>query len=362
MSFSEEREKYLLAIIDGMLASHEEWVSENETNTLDESSPLWQQVDEAIEMFSQGSIPGNLRRIADIVDRDLRQGWTTFLSRREQSLDPLRELPGNGLWKAIETIRSARPGADPLVPRKLESVPDLIAQKVTIAQIARIYNWLTPSGGPDVDKVREEIAEPGKHTSKWVDPRIAKSQEEQQRQKDRIAQLNQRQKAKLSAATKPAKETIETLIIQGLSATQISRMHHCTVDAVWAEADRLKLGRPPRHYTDARNSLAPSDHEPSEATDRIKKATTDNAAKKRGRPKKSQTPATTADDTEADGDEPTAESDAADDDNGEANSVESQISAAYQGGMTIAEIAGGMGMDIETVTDILDRLETAAAE
>jgi len=290
MSFEDDRSKFLATAIDAMLEHHAAYMeSDNECFGPDDS--LWDRIDEVIAVFADGTIPGDMRRASAIIERELSPAWEKYIDERERSLDPIHFLPGNGLWSAIRSLRDERQrAATKAITRRPEPVAELVESKVPMRQIALIWGWALPDGSPDLEKVREEIATPGIHTSKWVDPNVAKQQAERDRQKQIAERIESQERAKIAKSTAKPPESIETLIGQGVSATQIAKMHHCTINDVFAEADRLGLPRPPENYTGAQHSRTAFEPEftPEQAAS-VRRTTGDapeTVAKKRGRPKK----------------------------------------------------------------------------
>lgn len=260
-TFDADRSKFLGIVIDEMLTAHEEYM-ESDSESFSPDDQLWQRIEDVIAVFSDGSLPGDMRRAASIVEHELQKQWVKFIDNRETSNDPIHYLPDNGLWSAIKSLRMDRQqAAAQAVLRRPEPVDELVKQNVPFRQIALIWGWLLKDGSPDLDRVREEIKTPGIHTSKWVDPRLAKIAADQERQQKVIDRLSGREAVKTARATAKPPETIGQLIEQGLSADQISRMHHCTIADVFAEADRLGLPRPTERYVGVQHSRTKFEHQ-----------------------------------------------------------------------------------------------------
>ncbi|HWA99417.1 MAG TPA: hypothetical protein VG713_13035 [Pirellulales bacterium] len=264
----EGRGQYLLAVVDNLLKVRNEWI-EGEGARLDENEPLWQAIEETIEAFGEGAVPANCRKIESIVVRELKPAWSDWKNHRfGRSRNPVHELPGNGVWKTIEAIEDGRQEAKARKFPKPESVAELKSQKVSDAQICRIWGWVDSDGRPDFDKLREEIEEPGKHTSNYVHPMEQRAKQQAAAEQKRLAEFRSRQRNKLRTLTQPSKETTEDLIRQGVSASQIAKLRKITVDEVYAEADALGLPRPQLEYKDVRTARAPVEHEVPEEVER----------------------------------------------------------------------------------------------
>jgi hypothetical protein len=359
MSFDEDRSKFLGKAIDNMLVAHLAYTeSDSEAFTADD--PLWDRIDELVAVFAEGSIPADMRPSEAIVSRELSVFWAKFLDDREMSLDPIHHLPGNGLWSAIKSLRNERQRiATKAVTKRPEPIAELLAANVSFRQIAIIWGWRLPDGEPDVSMVREEIASPGIHTLKWVDPNAAKADAERERQRKIAERIQSRESEKTAKATAKPPESIKDLIGQEVSATQIAKIHHCTIADVWAEADRLGLPRPPEHYTGVQHSRTAFEEPVTpEQSAAVRRATGDTAEKRKpGRPRKDAKPSATAVI-----DEPAAT--AADTDNwGSDDASESvpedpnvtRVHDLYTGGKSIDEIAEELNMTADQVDQLLDK-------
>ncbi|HEV3341407.1 MAG TPA: hypothetical protein VG125_13645 [Pirellulales bacterium] len=286
---SDERTSYLLDVTANFLETHQAWV-ESDTPYITEDFEA--RADELAEVFSQGTMPGGLRKLETIVTGDFSPSWDEWRERAGRTGDP-NEMPNQRFWKAVEGIQNAVTAAKSPPPVTVESIPDLVAQKVSDRQICLIYGWLDPSGAPDFQKLREEKAEPGKHTKNWVSPIEKQRQQAEQRQKQIAADIAARRARKIKHATEPSKESTEELLRQGLSASQIASMRKTTVSKVFEEADKLGIPRPPINYESPHARRGTHDPEIPEAAarafdargrDKVAKDTTE--SKGRGRSRK----------------------------------------------------------------------------
>lgn len=243
------RTESLRGLVDHFLREHELWAhpSSNRPQYLDDR--YWDRLDDMIEGFSAGDIPGECRRIADAVTRLDLQAQEHDLQLMENAY----AIPRDDFWSAVEALRLAREdrGVADLMP--LESVELLNQQGVDHVQIAKIYGFVNARGIPDTKKVEEELKKTGCHTGPgtgWVDPRVLERQREQeaasrnfQAARERRAPREQTQQ---EPAPKPCPETIEELIDQDVDDEQIARMHRVPIDEVRmrraARKDPAKVG------------------------------------------------------------------------------------------------------------------------
>lgn len=126
-------------------------------------------------------------------------------------------------------------------PREVEPIKSLLAQKVGIAQIAKMYGWKRDDGSADIRKVEEEIANPGTHydpvtyaeasMAKYWSDIDAKWHERAKRVQTTVAAREVRE----------APESIDELIEQQVPSKQIASMKRVTVEEVKARAAELGI-------------------------------------------------------------------------------------------------------------------------
>lgn len=170
------------------------------------------------------------------------------------------------LWRAYNLVISK---IKPYQRVKAESIESLRAEPkpVPYAQIAKIYGWLDENGNPDVNKVAEEIQQPGKHfdPKTWMHKNDKKYFEElAERWKNR----QQVQKSNIAAKNIPkpvAPESLDDLIVEGVSAEQIAKMKKVSVDAVYERASAMGVKVGVRATGQAKPKVkTKSDHEAEE--------------------------------------------------------------------------------------------------
>lgn len=149
------------------------------------------------------------------------------------------------MWGSYAEMLRAR------VPMKWdrpEPLRQLIAQRVGMEQIAKIYHWLKPYGiSRACEMIQEELDAPGTHynADTWVHPKeVAYRAEintwwEKRCETLRNAQVKRQRAAEPKARTE-ARETLDELILNGVNATQICKMKPgLTEDDVQARAAEL---------------------------------------------------------------------------------------------------------------------------
>ena len=219
----EGRQQYLIDVVVNLLTARLEWVESDEERVRDDSE-LYRAAEETIEVFADGAIPSALRKMAHVVASDLAPAWKRFVDGRQVSNAPIDEVPGDHVWAAIDALTELRDDLRSTAMPQIETVEELRRQNVSDRQICVIYGWLDDSGAPELHKVREEIAEPGRHTKDWVHPLQRKRDEAQENNRRIRERIARRQRSKVQNLTAPCPEPIEDLILQGLSAKQIAKM------------------------------------------------------------------------------------------------------------------------------------------
>jgi hypothetical protein len=164
-----------------------------------------------------------------------------FAERSSVAPDATDPHGGNSLWAAYGVMLK---GKTPPRPHKIEPIAQLLAERVDRQQIAKIYGWRHPDGSPNLDKLQEEINEPGKHydPATFVHPKDKKFWEGvEEKWFARVAAFEAGEDGQ-SRKVKPKKEapeSLDDLIIQGINAKQIAKMKHVDIDEVHARAAEL---------------------------------------------------------------------------------------------------------------------------
>lgn len=288
----QERREHLFLVTDNMLEKHQEW---QESDSQQMTEEFAQAIDECLEVFEHGGIPHDCRALARSVET-LEGLWQRYKADATLSSDPYA-LPGGGFWKAIEVVEDFRAAAVPRRPAQLEPIAELTAQKVGDNQICRMYGWVESNGQPQLWKLREERAKPGTHvTADFVAPQERSRREADEKQAETIRRIREQRAQKLENLTREAPESIEDLLLQGVSVKQICKTKKCTKETVLAEAARLGLPEPMLDYVDPRATRAPQEPGINEAAERsldaysrAGKADPPPEPRKVGRPKGSKT-------------------------------------------------------------------------
>jgi hypothetical protein len=132
-----------------------------------------------------------------------------------------------------------------MCPLRPEPIRQLMSENVSRTQIAKIYGFRRPDNSPDLEKLQEEIDNPGTHYDPltWVHPRDKQFWEEIERRwterknlLSRAAEVSQAQERK-----RVAFETIEELILQGVNAEQIAKMKRVSVEQVRVKAAEMGI-------------------------------------------------------------------------------------------------------------------------
>jgi hypothetical protein len=139
----------------------------------------------------------------------------------------------------------------------LEPIKALVEQKVPDRQICLIYGWVEQVNDgkgktatiPQLWKLREEIEKPGMHTGEgFVPPAEQRRLDAEEKAKKIIEDIREAQGRKLEKLAAPPPESLEKLIVDGVSARQIAEILHCGIEEVYRRCKDLKLTPPPEHY------------------------------------------------------------------------------------------------------------------
>ncbi len=227
----QDRQDYLFLVTDNLIHQRDTWADDASLQGLPSGGLLWMAAEQLVNAFAMGTIPGCCRQLCRAVEEFTRH-WESHTTRAEVSpTDDL--LPGNNVWSAIDSVAAARTGAEPKEVKRLEPVADLVSQKVSDEQIAKIYGWKTSLGQWDYDKVRDAKAHPGKHDGdKFYDEKQQEKDRRDRLDKQRAEAMSQNISGKKNAAPIAGPEPIETLVAQGLTVAQIASVKVLSVEAV----------------------------------------------------------------------------------------------------------------------------------
>lgn len=276
---AEDTRNHLLLVIDNLSDKYAAWVDAEATYITQEFESA---IAETLEVFAGSDIPSTCRVLARTVEA-LEVFWNRYRAEAEQAAD-VNIMPGQGFFKSLEALQSLRNQMRAQPKKVLETLAMCEKQGLNDRQICILYDWVDEYGAPQMWKLAEERAEPGKHTANHVPLAEKKRLEAEAKREAVFARLKAKQAAKIAAATKPADEPWENLLATGLSATQISKMKLVHVDEVFAKADELGVPRPPLNY-DVRTTTGQYDKsDDSDSAKRVKDATNTGLTKRKEEP------------------------------------------------------------------------------
>lgn len=143
-----DRNQELLTLLDAELEQYSIW-AESEANV--PGSEYWETVDALLEGFYEDAGTGPMAKAEARVDQ-LRVAYEAFN-------DSGAAIPGSAFWRLRGEVQTLCRQTPPrLAP--LESVAELLRQKVSHLQIARIWRLLNPDGRERLDLVQAEIDKP----------------------------------------------------------------------------------------------------------------------------------------------------------------------------------------------------------
>ena len=125
---------------------------------------------------------------------------------------------------------------------KPQAIATLLTQKVGQMQIATIYGWFTSNGAPDVEKVTEEMAIPGKHYNPetWVHPARAikhRSILNEWKKRESVREANFDVRDVEERFGKFVHPSLSEMVALGAPAKQIANVHKISVE----EAEQLLI-------------------------------------------------------------------------------------------------------------------------
>lgn len=262
----DERVGNLFKLVDTFFEVYQEWVEDEDTLRVTELLEVT--TDQLVEVFETGDIPAQCRNLARAVE-ELGRQWLAFKTKAANAVTPRDEMPGMAFQKQIRLVMEARQDAKPKQIVMPEPIETLTKQNVSDRQICLIWEWTEADGAPQLWKLREERAEPGKHTKDYVPPSQRRRQLQAQRELEVMQQIHEKTERRLKQRTEPAPEPTKELIQQGLSAKQIAKMKLITVAEVLQVADEHGLERPRLEYDPLESTKGLFDKTPNESGQRI---------------------------------------------------------------------------------------------
>lgn len=260
-----ERRQHLLAIIANASTAYKTWVETGPATLVpdDELYLRFQEIADQARVIFRGRAEPFEHGFLDFAPH-----WQAFVAAQQTTADATL-LPSPELWEAWEALSSGALQSRLPKLKRIESIKQLVEEKVPRRQICMIYGFADDVGNPDFEKLEAEIAEPGKHTGEgtgWVAPVNRDLAAQVQQMEIEAETIDRKRRAKVSAAVTPAPESIESLVASGVSATQIAKLKRINVDAVFQYCDENNLPRPPLDYKGT--LLAPALHDPELSAER----------------------------------------------------------------------------------------------
>jgi len=241
-----ERRDHLLLVVHHILGVWNAWSANSDVRYITRN--FEDAINDALLVFGDGSIPGDLRTLNARMDA-LREQWEAW-NRKNESSGGKNPIPDNSFWKALESVEAACKAATQPIRRHLEAIGDLTAQKVTDPQICRMYGFTDtgmPDGVPELWKLQEERAAPGKHTgagSGWIPPHERRRRSDEAKASEAVERIQRAREGKLRLIANVAPEPIEDLIRDGVSGKQICRMKKIEEADLAAYCDEKGLTQP----------------------------------------------------------------------------------------------------------------------
>lgn len=223
-----ERKEELLLVTDNMLAAWKRWMEAPDLKFI--TRALEEAIDDAILLWSEGSLPAELRAMASDVEQ-LGRHWDEWKTRAGGN--PQRyPVPEPPFWQVLERIMATRTELARPPRRRLEPVAKLRAMPgMRDLQICDMYGFFDATGQPEFHKLDDEERDPGCHSYKiegWMPPLERRAAEERAKRDAILARAKEVRSAKVARMqAPPAKETIEELLaLPGMSGKQVCDLKH----------------------------------------------------------------------------------------------------------------------------------------
>lgn len=227
------RSEQLKRVTAEFLAEHDAWANDPNRDNPDET--YWDAVEELFLAFDEGSMPGELRPLASLVEK-----FHVEADAFEDRIDTRVEYPHDAFWAAIDRIRKLVNGDNrraQLPP--LETIKELAALPyMQHAQIAAIYGLKDRHGNLLTSLVQKELDTPGSVINTpgsidgrdWVDPRLKELGIEDEGDDDSQgggssnSEAVKRKARRAVEESKPCKESPAELWEQGVTPKQAAAM------------------------------------------------------------------------------------------------------------------------------------------
>jgi hypothetical protein len=258
-SLTREVSNMMLPIVDALIHAYDQWLATSD-------SKLPRSLCLALDCLAEDngeSTPADMRPAI----RTLTAAWTSARPTVEPG-SMAADVP-HDVWRGMDKLEDAHAEwARRQIP-ELESIQELLDQRVSERQICRIYGFVLSNGTEDLDRLAEEIAEPGKHTGNgWMAPSLAARR---RKVDEAVAQSGRRKehRARLTAdKTSASAEDLSQLVSEGVSARQIALMMGVSVNEVIQLCDEQGIPHPDLDYASAHASRGAFEPELLEAAAR----------------------------------------------------------------------------------------------
>lgn len=241
------REDELVCAVMDLVDAKTAW-QESEQEILSEE--FLRVIQATIDTFSVGDMPFECRPLFPVVER-LNIEFKAF----ELYMSGADKVPRHPFWSAISELENAMQFAPPSVnDQPIESIQELVSTGVGHRQIAVIYSH--ECKGPFMkDKqplpylVKQEISNPGSVLGKdFVHPRILAERERAVKYENHIAKRatalrDNREAMEPETALPVGVESIEELIVQGVTDKQIMTIKGCDLTAVRTVRNRMDAAK-----------------------------------------------------------------------------------------------------------------------
>lgn len=180
------------------------------------------------EMVAVDAVDDGAKRLVLLVD-EFHDQLGRFEDKASSGASNVDPGGSTELWQAWENLITAAAQRAP-EKKRIEPIAELKAQDVPVRQIAKIYDWFDRHGEPDVQKVYEELENPGTH----YDPATHRTSHERKYDRQLAADWEARSSRRAVSGDErgpksgripdPARESIQDLLEQQVSVKQIAIM------------------------------------------------------------------------------------------------------------------------------------------
>lgn len=196
-----ERKHEILKAVDEFRDAFQRWLNDDRSDEIEEHGPLADAIDMMVAVCAAGHTPEQCLPLAIAVQR-LGVEWDRY--NAGQWTEPLK-TPMPSFHAAVTAIEEARKEAAPPKKRPRDDVAELIAQKVSMRQIAIMFGYRNPvtkewhgpfftDGRHDETLIRREAGTPGSVIPEdWEHPReVEERRRFQEDMQNRLTRIDRR--------------------------------------------------------------------------------------------------------------------------------------------------------------------------